>query len=178
MTHYRLNPGPRMSEAVCVGGLAFLAGQVPDDLTADITVQTQQVLNNVDAVVKSLGGTKADIASVQVWLADMADFQGMNAVWDRMGRQKRPARPCHRWRCLGTPRHAGRNDCCDGYGIKGLTPQGEIRTRCGVPLPGRAALVVVFDTKSLRPPATHVTLQKLHAFQTATAKNLLQSYAA
>lgn len=82
MTHYRLNPGPRMSEAVCVGGLAFLAGQVPDDLTADITVQTQQVLNNVDAVVKSLGGTKADIASVQVWLADMADFQGMNAVWD------------------------------------------------------------------------------------------------
>ena len=82
MTLHRLNPGPRMSEAVCIGNIAFLAGQVPDDLTADITVQTQQVLANIDAVVADLGGTKADIASVQVWLADMADFAGMNAVWD------------------------------------------------------------------------------------------------
>ncbi|RUS60784.1 RidA family protein [Pseudorhodobacter sp. E13] len=82
MTVQRLDPGPRMSEAVCAGGLAFFAGQVPDDLTADITVQTRQVLDNVDAVAARLGGSKADIASVQVWLADMADFQGMNAVWD------------------------------------------------------------------------------------------------
>ena len=82
MTLTRLNPGPRMSEAVTVGDIVFLAGQVPDDLTADITTQTRQVLANVDAVMAELGGSKADIASVQVWLADMADFAGMNAVWD------------------------------------------------------------------------------------------------
>ena len=93
MTLHRLNPGPRMSEAVCIGNIAFLAGQVPDDLTADITVQTQQVLANIDAVVADLGGTKADIASVQVWLADMADFAGMNAVWDTwVDRAAPPAR--------------------------------------------------------------------------------------
>ncbi|MFT5949351.1 MAG: enamine deaminase RidA (YjgF/YER057c/UK114 family), partial [Paracoccaceae bacterium] len=78
----RLNPGKRMSEAVRIGDIVFLAGQVPNDLTADITAQTQQVLDNVDAVMAKLGGSKADIASIQVWLADMADFQGMNAVWD------------------------------------------------------------------------------------------------
>jgi enamine deaminase RidA (YjgF/YER057c/UK114 family) len=78
----RLNPGKRMSEAVRIGDIVFLAGQVPNDLTADITAQTQQVLDNVDAVMAELGGSKADIASIQVWLADMADFQGMNAVWD------------------------------------------------------------------------------------------------
>lgn len=93
MTMTRLSPGPRMSEAVIIGDIVFLAGQVPDDLTADITVQTQQVLANIDAVLAQLGGTKADIASVQVWLADMADFVGMNAVWDAwVDRDNPPAR--------------------------------------------------------------------------------------
>ncbi|WP_425041114.1 RidA family protein [Primorskyibacter sp. S187A] len=82
MTLPRLNPGPRMSQAVTIGNIAFLAGQVPDDLTADIETQTRQVLAKMDAVVAELGASKADIASVQVWLADMADFMGMNAVWD------------------------------------------------------------------------------------------------
>ena len=71
-----------MSEAVALGDIVFLAGQIPDDLTADMTVQTQQVLANIDTVLAQLGGTKADIASVQVWLADIEDFAGMNAVWD------------------------------------------------------------------------------------------------
>lgn len=93
MTLERLNPGPRMSEAVTVGGLVFLAGQVADDLTADITGQTQQVLAHIDAILGQLGGSKADIASVQVWLADMADFPGMNAVWDAwVDRANPPAR--------------------------------------------------------------------------------------
>lgn len=82
MTLTRHTPGPRMSQAVCIGNIAFLAGQVPNDLTGDITAQTQEVLSKIDAVMDALGSTKADIASVQVWLADMADFPGMNAVWD------------------------------------------------------------------------------------------------
>jgi len=93
LTLKRLKPGPRMSEAVCIGDIAFLAGQVPDDLGADITEQTKQVLANMDAVVKELGASKADIASIQVWLADMSDFQGMNAVWDEwVDRVSPPAR--------------------------------------------------------------------------------------
>jgi len=93
LTLKRLNPSPRMSEAVCIGDIAFLAGQVPDDLGADITEQTKQVLANMDAVIKELGASKADIASIQVWLADMADFQGMNAVWDEwVDRGAPPAR--------------------------------------------------------------------------------------
>jgi len=71
-----------MSQAVRIGDTAFLAGQVPSDLTGNITEQTREVLDKIDAVMAELGGGKADIASVQVWLSDMADFQGMNAVWD------------------------------------------------------------------------------------------------
>lgn len=93
MTLERLNPGARMSQAVRIGDIAFLAGQVPDDLGADITEQTRQVLGKIDAVVETLGATKADIASVQVWLSDMGDFAGMNAVWDAwVDRDAPPAR--------------------------------------------------------------------------------------
>lgn len=93
MTVMRINPGPRMSEAVIVGDIIFFAGQVPDDLTADITVQTKQVLAKVDRVLAHIGGIKADIVSVQIWLADMKDFADMNAVWDDwVDRDHPPAR--------------------------------------------------------------------------------------
>lgn len=82
MTTTHLNPGPRMSEAVRVGEIVFLAGQIPQDLGAGIDVQTRQVLDGIDRVMAELGGSKSDVVSVQVWLSDMADFQGMNAVWD------------------------------------------------------------------------------------------------
>lgn len=82
MTVTHLHPGARMSEAVRIGEIVFLAGQIPDDLTAGIEDQTRQVLSAIDGVMAELGGSKSDVASVQVWLADMADFAGMNAVWD------------------------------------------------------------------------------------------------
>lgn len=82
MTLTRLNPGPRMSEAVTVGQTVYLAGQIPQSLTADITVQTREVLAEIDAVLAQLGCTKSDLVSLQVWLSDMADFAGMNMVWD------------------------------------------------------------------------------------------------
>lgn len=89
----RLNPGPRMSEAVTIGDIVFLAGQIPTTLEADIAVQTAEVLAGIDAVMAELGGSKADIASIQVWLSDMADFPGMNAVWDAwVDRGNLPAR--------------------------------------------------------------------------------------
>ena len=90
MTFQRLDPGARMSEAVRVGEIAFLAGQIPDDLTGDITAQTREVLANIDDVLARLGGSKSDLVSVQVWLADMSDFAGMNAVWDAWVDQQNP----------------------------------------------------------------------------------------
>ncbi|MCV0424807.1 MAG: RidA family protein [Roseibium sp.] len=75
-------PGSRMSQAVRVGDIVFLAGQIPQDLNGDITVQTREVLQGIDRVMAELGGNKSNVVSVQVWLSDMSDFQGMNAVWD------------------------------------------------------------------------------------------------
>lgn len=90
MTLTRLKPGPRMSEAVTVGQTVYLAGQIPHSLAADITVQTLEVLAEIDAVLAQLRCSKSDLVSVQVWLGDMADFAGMNAVWDAWVDQTNP----------------------------------------------------------------------------------------
>lgn len=93
MTAHRHKPGPRMSQAVRVGDMVFLAGQVPQDLTADISIQTRQVLDGIDQIMSELGGDKSNVLSVQVWLADMNDFAGMNAVWDAwVDKENPPAR--------------------------------------------------------------------------------------
>ncbi|WP_150523101.1 RidA family protein [Roseibium sediminis] len=93
MTVYRHQPGPRMSEAVRVGDIVFLAGQIPEDLDGDITAQTREVLDAIDNVMAELGGSKSNVVSVQVWLSDMSDFQGMNAVWDAwVDKENPPAR--------------------------------------------------------------------------------------
>lgn len=93
MTAHRHKPGPRMSQAVRVGDMVFLAGQVPQDLTADISTQTRQVLDGIDQIMSELGGNKSNVVSVQVWLADMNDFAGMNAVWDAwVDKENPPAR--------------------------------------------------------------------------------------
>ncbi|MDG1280114.1 MAG: RidA family protein [Pseudorhodobacter sp.] len=73
--------GKRMSEAVIHNGTIYVAGQVgnPDD---NVTEQTKTCLAHVDRILAEAGSDKTRILSTQIWLADMADFAAMNAVWD------------------------------------------------------------------------------------------------
>jgi enamine deaminase RidA (YjgF/YER057c/UK114 family) len=78
----RIDTGPRMSEAVVHQGVAYLAGQVPEDGALDIGGQTRQVLAAIDALLAAVGSDKTRILRAQIYLADIGDFAGMNAVWD------------------------------------------------------------------------------------------------
>ncbi|MDQ2778391.1 MAG: RidA family protein [Pseudomonadota bacterium] len=78
----RFDVGARLSEMAVYNGVAYLAGQVPGDATQDIGGQTQQVLASVDALLARVGSTKQRILMCQIFLADLADFPGMNAAWD------------------------------------------------------------------------------------------------
>jgi enamine deaminase RidA (YjgF/YER057c/UK114 family) len=78
----RFQVGKRMSEAVVCNGIAFLAGQVAEDATQDITGQTKQVLAAIDELLAEVGSDKSRIISANIFLSDMADFAAMNAVWD------------------------------------------------------------------------------------------------
>ncbi|WP_304617690.1 RidA family protein [Paracoccus sp. (in: a-proteobacteria)] len=77
----RIQTGPRMSQAVIANGFVFLAGQVGEPGTS-VTEQTRAVLAQIDALLAEAGTDKTRIVSAQIWMADMADFAEMNAVWD------------------------------------------------------------------------------------------------
>ena len=78
----RIESGPRMSQAVVHGDTVYLAGQVgaPGE---SVTVQTQQVLAQIEKLLAATGSDKSKILTATIWMADMADFAEMNAVWDK-----------------------------------------------------------------------------------------------
>jgi enamine deaminase RidA (YjgF/YER057c/UK114 family) len=76
----RLEPGRRMSQAVIHGDTVYLAGQVGEG--PDVTAQARDALAHVDRLLALAGTDKSRILSCTVWLADIADFAAMNAVWD------------------------------------------------------------------------------------------------
>ncbi len=78
----RFDVGARMSEMAVHNGTVYLAGQVADDASQDIGGQTRQVLAAIDALLARAGSEKSRLLMVQIFLADLNDFAGMNAVWD------------------------------------------------------------------------------------------------
>lgn len=78
----RIDAGSRMSEAILHGGIAYLAGQVPETADAGIEQQTAEVLAAIDELLARAGSDRTRILRAQVYLADMADFDGMNRAWD------------------------------------------------------------------------------------------------
>lgn len=98
----RIDPGPRMSEAVIHGDTIWCAGQIGAP-GADITTQTKAVLDEIDALLERCGSDKHHILMATIWLADIADFPAMNAVWDAwVSRTAPPARATGESR-LATP---------------------------------------------------------------------------
>jgi enamine deaminase RidA (YjgF/YER057c/UK114 family) len=78
----RFDVGARMSEMAVYNGVVYLAGQVPEDASQDVTGQTAQVLAAIDALLARAGSDKTKILRAQIFIADLADFSGMNAAWD------------------------------------------------------------------------------------------------
>ena len=78
----RHDPGPRMSQAVEHNGVVYLAGQVANDMGADVTEQTRQVLAKIDALLEMAGSDKSKLLWAQLWVTDMRNFAAMNEVWD------------------------------------------------------------------------------------------------
>jgi enamine deaminase RidA (YjgF/YER057c/UK114 family) len=81
VTIRRIEPGPRMSQAVVHGGIAYLAGQVGAP-GASVTEQTRAVLAQVDRLLAEAGSDKSRILAATIWLAEIGTFAEMNAVWD------------------------------------------------------------------------------------------------
>ncbi len=95
MSIIRHHGNQRMSQIVIHGDTVYLAGQVADDPSADITVQTRQVLQKVEKLLDEAGSDPSKILSAQIWIASMGHFAQMNEVWDAwVPDGHAPARAC------------------------------------------------------------------------------------
>jgi enamine deaminase RidA (YjgF/YER057c/UK114 family) len=95
MSITRHHGNQRMSQIVIHGDTIYLAGQVAADASADIKVQTQQVLQKIDDLLAEAGSDNSKILSAQIWLSSIGHFAKMNEVWDSwVPAGHAPARAC------------------------------------------------------------------------------------
>lgn len=82
--------------AVQVGELLFTSGQIP--LTLDgsmpegIEAQTEQVFDNLAAVLKEAGASFDKVVKAVVFVTDLGDFAKLNAIYEKRFGSHKPAR--------------------------------------------------------------------------------------
>ena len=79
MTIKRIQPGPRMSQAVIHNKTVYLAGQVAAG--ASVAIQTREILASIDGLLAEANTDKSRLLSATIWLTDMGTFAEMNSVW-------------------------------------------------------------------------------------------------
>ena len=85
------------AQAVRAGNWVFCSGQLGIDpanghLTDGVENQTQQALRNLNAVLAATGLTLGHVAKTTIFLADMADFKAVNAIYAQAFGDHKPAR--------------------------------------------------------------------------------------
>ncbi|MBD2121189.1 RidA family protein [Trichocoleus sp. FACHB-262] len=94
--------GPYNQAIAASGQLVFVAGQIALDPQTgaivgegDVVRQTEQVMANLEAILKEAGATFADVVRTTVFLADMNDFAAVNGIYARhFDEATAPARAC------------------------------------------------------------------------------------
>ena len=99
MIHTSNAPAPvgPYSQAVKTGGLLYCSGQIPlnpstGTIPDGIEAQTQQVLENLKAVLKAGDADFTSVVKTTVFLKDMNDFPAMNAIYAESFTEAPPAR--------------------------------------------------------------------------------------
>ncbi|MBF6624714.1 MAG: RidA family protein [Pseudomonas stutzeri] len=78
----RLHTEARYSDVVINRSTVYLSGQLADDLAGDIRQQTRETLANIDRLLVEAGTDRSRLLSALIHLRDVADYDGMNEVWD------------------------------------------------------------------------------------------------
>ena len=96
MTIQHLHTQARFSEATIHNNVVYLAGQLPEDLSGDISQQTQETFALIDRLLAEAGSDKSQILSTTIYLKDITqDYAAFNAVWDEWLKEvKSPPRTC------------------------------------------------------------------------------------
>ncbi|MFQ1050334.1 RidA family protein [Avibacterium paragallinarum] len=89
----RFHTNARLAEMCVYNGVAYLAGQVPENTQANAYAQTKEVLGLIDKLLAEAGSDKSKILNAQIYLANIQDYAEMNQAWDEwVDRQNPPSR--------------------------------------------------------------------------------------
>lgn len=86
------------SQAVMVGNLLFVSGQIPTDpatgnvVSGDIAQETRQVMLNIGAVLQEAGLNYHNIVKTSIFLKDMNNFGAVNEIYGHFFTDAYPAR--------------------------------------------------------------------------------------
>jgi len=88
------------SQAIKAGGFVFTSGQIPiapasgKIEASDITGQTEQVMKNLEAVLKAAGSDFSKVVKTTIFLVDLAHFATVNEIYAKRFSKEPPARSC------------------------------------------------------------------------------------
>jgi len=88
------------SQAIKVGNILFVSGQIPLDTKTGVVVQggikeqTKQVLENLQAIVVAAGMSLENVVKCSCFLQNMSEFADFNAAYGRYFMTTPPAREC------------------------------------------------------------------------------------
>lgn len=86
------------SQAVYVNGMLFVSGQIPLDpfsgtlINTGIEDETEQVMQNLSAILEAAEMDFSNVAKTSIFLSDMRDFPKVNEVYGRYFKSNPPAR--------------------------------------------------------------------------------------
>ncbi|MDD3443419.1 MAG: RidA family protein [Sulfurimonas denitrificans] len=85
------------SQAVVANGMVFTSGQIaltPDGimLENDVTIQTKQVLKNLQAVLEEAGASMSSVIKTTIFLDSMDDFATVNEIYAEAFGSHKPSR--------------------------------------------------------------------------------------
>ncbi|MBM7588184.1 2-iminobutanoate/2-iminopropanoate deaminase [Bacillus pakistanensis] len=87
------------SQGMIVNNLFYSSGQIPltasgEMVSGDVTAQTHQVFQNLEAVLNEAGATFESVVKATVFIKDMNDFAAINEVYGEYFNAHKPARSC------------------------------------------------------------------------------------
>jgi len=89
-----------LSQGLIIGDMVYCSGQIGMDpktmkmVEGSVKDRTAQILRNLGAVLEAGGSSLANAVKVNVFLADMKDFDEMNSVYDEFFPAPKPVRTC------------------------------------------------------------------------------------
>ena len=88
------------SQAIRVGDFLYTSGQISLDpktmemITGNIELETEKVLQNIEAILSAEGLNFGHVIKTTVYLTDLSEFTRMNQVYEKFFSNKKPARAC------------------------------------------------------------------------------------